>query len=299
MSEAGTLSRRRLGMALCAAGFGVATPARGQFSINLGKIADIGRMLRNISIDEDDEIRMGEELFGAIVSSAGGVYRNSAVQNAVAQIAASIFELSERERFAWEIAVVDNNEVNAWALPGGKVGVNKGLLRYVASEDELAAVLAHECGHAELSHAAREMKKKAFYSGLSGAAQTAAVAAIDDAKVSAGVSAVGAPLHSLVTSGYSRESEREADLHIIKVFGATGRNVHAGLGIFRTMLELVPRKSKRTTSLFSGHPQTIKRLEALREAAPADTGEAMPPSAAFATLKTAFPTRQIYMRRNT
>lgn len=290
-------TRRMMTLGLIAAGVAAPSAARAQFRLDLNKIKDIAGILQGISIDEDDELTMGQSLYGPLISSSGGIYRNSAVQTAIERIAAPIFELSERPRFTWEIVVLDNNEVNAWSLPGGKVGVNKGLLRYVASEDELAAVLSHEVGHAELSHVAREMKKKAFYKGLSGAATTAAVQAIDDNKIDTAINALQGPMYQLVTSGYSKSSENEADLHIIKVFGETHRSVHAGVGFFNTLLELVPRKSKRTTSLFSGHPETKKRIDNILEAAPADESQQpSPPSPAFGDVKTAFPTRLYYMR---
>lgn len=294
-------TRRMFTLGLVSAGVIAPSAARAQFPIDLGdiqKIVDIAETLKGMDIDEDDEIALGQGLYGSLVSASGGTYRNSAVQNAVAHIAASIFEQSERPRFSWEIAVLDNNEVNAWCLPGGKIGVNKGLLRYVASEDELAAVLSHEAGHAELSHVAREMKKKAFYKGLSDTATTAAVEAIDDNKIDMALTALQGPMYELVTSGYSRESEDEADLHIVKVFGGTNRNVRAGAGFFNTLLELVPRKAKRTTSLFSGHPQTKKRIDNILEAAPEGGAEASPASSAFAEIKTAFPTRNYYMRQS-
>lgn len=294
-------TRRMLTLGLIAAGAAPPSIARAQFPIDLGdikKIVDIAETLKGMDIDEEDEIAIGEGLYGALIASSGGTYRNSAVQSAVSRIAASVFDLSERPRFTWEIAVLDNNEVNAWCLPGGKIGVNKGLLRYAASEDELVAVLSHEAGHAELSHVAREMKKKAFYKGLSSAATTAAVEAIDDNRIDTALVALQGPMYELVTSGYSRGSEDEADLHIVKIFESTNRNVHAGVNFFNTLLELAPRKSKRTTSLFSGHPETKKRIDNILEAAPEETpGAAAPSSPSFAEVKTAFPTREHYMRQ--
>jgi beta-barrel assembly-enhancing protease len=274
-------------------------PVHAQFRLDLGKIKDISRMLKSINFDEDDEIEMGNSLFGSFIQTMGGIYRNSDAQSAVTSIAQRLFETSARKTFGWEVVVVDNNEVNAWALPGGKVGVNKGLLRYVDSEDELAAVIAHEMGHVELSHAAREMRKKAFYSGLSSAAQTAAVAAVDeDARrgTRAGMKAIEMPMMRLVTAGYSRDLETEADMHIVDVFSKTGYNVMRGAGFYQTLLEIVPRKAKGTTSLFAGHPQTTKRLAALREAG-ADApqpGKLFNPD--YYALKETFPTRKIYKR---
>lgn len=298
MNENTEVSRRKIVAAFAAAGFFSAPlAARAQFSLDLGKIADIGRALKSMTIDEDDELEMGERLFGEMIDLSGGHYRNSIVQRAVADIAEALFGVSERPRFEWEIVVVDSNEVNAWALPGGKIAINKGLLRYTETEDELAAVIAHEIGHAEYSHAAREMKKKAFYTGLSGAAQAAAVAALEDSRVESGLGMGGlqVPMFKLVTSGYSRDFEFEADAHILKTFRKMNLNTQAGLKIFETLMAIAPRKSKRRTSLFSGHPETEKRLKVLRENPFEEGAVAAPPSEAFVAVKTSFPTRRYYM----
>ncbi len=294
------ISRRTLTTGLVGLSLGASiAPAQAQFRLDLGKIKDIGRMLKSINLDEDDEIEMGNSLFGALIQTMGGIYRNADAQSAVTSIARRLFETSARKSFGWEAVIVDNNEVNAWALPGGKLGVNKGVLRYVDSEDELAAVIAHEMGHVEFSHAVKEMRKKAFYSGLSTAAQTAAVAAVDeDARrgASAGMKAIAIPMMRLVTAGYSRDLEAEADMHIVDVFSKTGYNVMRGSGFYQTLLDIVPRKAKGTTSLFAGHPQTTRRLAALQEVG---AGAPQPDklfNPDYYALKESFPTRKIYKR---
>jgi beta-barrel assembly-enhancing protease len=270
--------------------------AHAQISVNLGSLKGLGRMAKAATLDEKDEVEMGGRLFGPFVDASGGAYRNSAVQGSVARIAEPIFATSERRALKWEIAVVDSNEVNAWCLPGGKVGLNKGLLRYVDSEDEIAAVIAHEMGHAEFSHQAKAMRQKAFMAGLGAAASAAAAASDKDAPIGAGagMASLDLALFGLVTSGYSREAEREADQNIVKVFQRTGHDVGRGAGFYETLLELAPEKSKWRSSLFAGHPDTRQRLAALRTAG--GGGETRPASDSFTAIKTAFPTRRVYQR---
>ncbi len=291
------LSRRALAAGIAGLSMSAfSASALAQIKIDFGAI---GRMLKNLSFDEEDEIALGEGLFGPLIQSSGGLYRNRNAQSSISNIAQKLFETTSRDAFSWQLAIIDNNEVNAWALPGGKIGVNKGLLRYVENEDELAAVIAHEMGHAELSHATKEMRKKAFYAGLSSAAQTATAAAVSDkarAGTQTGMKIVEAPMMRLVASGYSRDLELEADMHILKAFESTGYDVTRGAGFYETLLELIPQGSKGTTSLFAGHPETQKRLTALREA-----GAVMPSaepafSYEFFALKETFPTRKIYKR---
>jgi predicted Zn-dependent protease len=101
----------------------------------------------------------------------------------------------------------------------------------------------------------------------------------------------------LITSGYSRGHEREADAYILTVFRATGYDPRQASAIFKTLDSLVPPGEDKTTSLFSTHPGTRDRIELIDEAAarlPAGGGSAG--SADFATIKAVFPTRRYYLR---
>jgi beta-barrel assembly-enhancing protease len=292
-------ARRALlgGLCGCCGLFLAGSAARAQISVNLGSLKGLSRMAKAASLDEKDEVEMGGKLFGPFVDASGGAYRNRAVQQAVARIAEPVFATSQRRALKYEIAVVDSNEVNAWCLPGGKVGVNKGLLRYADSEDEIAAVIAHEMGHAELSHQAKAMRQKAFMAGLGAAASAAAAASDDDAPIGtgAGMASLDLALYGLITSGYSREAEREADQQIVKAFQRTGHDVARGARIYATLMALAPQKSKWRSSLFAGHPETAERLAALSASASAGAG-ARPVSDSFVAIKTAFPTRRVAQR---
>ncbi len=294
-----TISRRAVASGIAGLTAAAVTPAKAQISLDFGKLKDIGRMLKTVSLDEEDEVDLGNDLFGALIQTLGGIYRNSDAQSAVSSIATRLFETSARKAFGWEVVIVDSNEVNAWALPGGKIGVNKGLLRYVDSEDELAAVIAHEMGHAEFSHAATEMKKKAFYSGLSTAAQAAAVAATDkETRIGAGAGAKGIalPMMRLVTAGYARDLETEADMHIVSTFAKTGYNILGGASFYKTLIDIIPKKAKGTTSLFAGHPETEKRIANLQAASVGAPENEKIFNPDFYALKQSFPTRKIYKR---
>ncbi len=299
----------------------VRTGRAGGLSIGIGPwstddLKNIASILKGLSLDEDDEIRLGETYYQPILAVQGGAYASRTVQQAIKAFAAPLFATSRRSAFSWDITIVDNDTINAWALPGGKVAVNKGLLRYAASEHELAAVIAHEIGHAELSHAIAEMKKKSFVDGLSGVTQKALVTELKGDTATAaslGVGALRGPLTRLVTSGYARKSEYAADQHIVAIFRETGFDLREGANFYRTLMRTAPKKPKGTTSLFAGHPETRKRLEALLKAAPeaasppdssgtaplSETPASQYSRTAFLRLKETFPTRRFYKFRET
>jgi predicted Zn-dependent protease len=303
------ISRRAMVGGLTAAGgFAAALPAMADFSFGLGPISTddfktLGRLFKGVSFSEEDELAMGQGLFGPLIDSVGGQYKNSGVQSSMDRFAANLFANTERPTFPWEIAVVDDNTVNAWALPGGKIAINKGMLRYVNNEHELAAVVSHEMGHIEKSHAVAAMKNNAFWDVVSTAGQRAIQTQIDTSGAggmlaSAALNELQGPMLQLVTSGYSRDAEREADQHVVTMFEKTGHDVDSGVGIYRTMLELVPKKSKGTTSLFSGHPDMKKRIKALEEAAAEMPASGGGPNDGFDGLKQPFPTRMVFRRND-
>jgi predicted Zn-dependent protease len=300
-----TIPPARLGRRALVAGgaLAAATPAAAQFGpLDLSTIFSVGKnLVDGLNLGEADEMQMGKELYQPFIAESGGAYQNARVQNAMRSFAQPIFATSKRANFQWEITVVDDNTVNAWALPAGKIAINKGLLRYVDSESELAAVISHEMGHAELSHQLAQMKNKAFTSAATDAAKGVAMSAMrgpGGALTGIGLDVIRNPLHDMITSGYGRENEREADRHILSVFSATGFDPTGSTAFFRTLLQLVPPGQEGTTSLFSTHPGTMERIANLEAEIPRTPRPPSTPTSAahFADIKTSFPTRKIYRR---
>jgi len=275
--------------------------------INTQEIIDTGvGLFKGFNIGEEDEIRMGQQLYGKTIDQMGGAYKNSAVQSAMDRFADAMFASASRKKMNWEITVIDDNLVNAWAMPGGKIAINKGLLRYVADEHELAAVLAHEIGHIENAHAVSAMRTQRFSNTLSKTSQSVISRAVKKKTGSAAIGtlsdlAIGAlapALTKLITTGYSRSHEFEADAHILKAFGASGHDPAKASNFFSTLLQLIPAGQTNTTSLYSTHPATKERIEKLRSAAQGRRASRRPRGRrAFAVLRRSFPHRR-YFKRN-
>ncbi|HSV28374.1 MAG TPA: M48 family metallopeptidase, partial [Candidatus Omnitrophota bacterium] len=220
-------------------------------------------------LGEKDELDMGARLYPHLIKASGGAYANKAVQRDMRNFAEPLFRTSLRA-FQWEITVIDDETPNSWVLPTGKMAVNKGLLRYVANEHELAAVIAHEMAHAEKSHAVAEMKGKPLET-------------------------LDGPMMELVSSGYSLANEQDADRHILTMFQSTGHDPKKATGVFRTLLEIMPAGG--TTSLFNTHAGTRERIAALDAAAqPLPPAAAQPANPGYAGIKQTFPTRQVFRR---
>lgn len=312
------LSRRRVVAGLSGvAASTVAAPALAQFRFGFGGSdsdsgsglnLDLGRILQGaqdlfegLSLGEEDEIRIGNQLFGRLVDKSGGAYANARAQAGLRRFAEPLIATSGRGKLPWEVVLVNDNTLNAWALPGGKIAVNKGVLRYAADEAELAAVLSHEIGHAELSHGIKQMRSDSFQKGLTALGREAITAEMgggDAFMTDKLIDALEAPLFDMVTSGYSRGAEREADQHILTVFGRTGHDPARAANFFKTMLQVTPRETEATNSLFSTHPDTHERIEKI-EATARDmpTPTSPPPIDGYAAAKKSFPTRRRFRKR--
>ena len=269
--------------------------------VSTGNIQSL--MQASNKVDEKQEMQIGKSLYGPTIDQSGGSYKNARVQTAMQNFAEPLFKSGSRPDLPWEITVLEDDSVNAWALPGGKVGVNKGLLRYVDSDAELASVLAHEMGHVEGHHAAKEMNSETFNTRLTdigkdffaGKAQSKGGAYFSQTGELSKemMSAIQAPLIKLVSSGYSRGNEFEADENILAVFRRTGYPPEGSYTFFETLLRQIPAETQQTTSLYSKHPETQDRIAALkRNAAGAQVSVKPPPNDHFAQLKRTFPTRQ-------
>lgn len=303
------MTTRRSFIAGLIAGAGAVSPAAAQFSLPLFGQGDSGGIDLNrlvgaasdifegLQLGEQDEIQMAETMYGPLIDRSGGAYRNSAAQSALQRFSDPLFATSARPNLPWEITLLNDSAVNAWALPGGKIAVNRGLLRHAATEEDLAAVLSHEIGHAELSHALAEMRTQKFSQGLTDIGREAVAASLRDRGPAGGLTDMAleqlqGPLLQLVTTGYSRAHESEADAHILSVFQKSGHDPRKASGFFKRLLEITP-ESGQTTSLYSTHPATRERIAAIDEAA-AETPP--PPHAArndgWPELKRSFPTRR-------
>ncbi len=302
-----TTSRRRVVAGLAGvATAALAAPALAQFTFSFGgpsdKPSDEGINLNKVfdlfgatTLSEKDEILIGNQLYGKLIDRNGGAYRNRRIQSATRRFAESLLKTSERSNLPWEITVINNNAINAWVLPGGKIAVNKGLLRYAKDEAELAAVISHEIGHAELSHGLAMMKTDRFSAGISEVAKAGMALALKD---SGGldnnlVDMIGGPFIGLMQTGYSREYEDAADQHILKVFEQTGHDPARAANFFKTLLKVTPPGTEGTTSLFSTHPGTKERIEKIETATAGLSSPETPPNAGeFKTIKRTFPTRK-------
>ena len=168
---------------------------------------------------------------------------------------------SELQNFAWEFNLVQDQQVNAWCMPGGKIVVYEGLLPVTQDEASLAIVLGHEIAHAVAKHSAERLSKE--YKNQYGTAILSTVT--QAAGISAGtqqlidlVQQVGG---SLLTSGFSRKQESEAD-HMGLIFAAM-----AGYdpNVATTFWQRMAAQGSGGGGLFSDHPSDASRISNIQK----------------------------------
>ena len=157
----------------------------------------------------------------------------------------------------YQFNVVEDPEVNAFAIPGWRLYVHTGLIEAAKDEAELAAVMAHEIGHAERRHGTQQLSRQMGTQILLGIAlgqeQT------DAARVASMITNTG-------ILSYSRSAEHEADDVAVHLLHRAGYDPSALTDFFETLLTINPSTPSRATSLFSTHPETRDRIRATKEA---------------------------------
>lgn len=257
----------------------------------------------DLTLSEEQETLMGQILFDEMLSRSGSRYKNREVQLAIQEFAHPLFKTSPKTLYSWEIFIVDDFRPNAWALPGGKIAISKGVVQYAADPDQLSAVIAHEIGHSELRHLERAMTRPEFVSSLSAETGQRLLSELrrkgrDGIADRAVLSVIADAIFRQIAGGYSTELEREADDRIAKIFRQTGHSLPKGLTFYETLASLVPKEQSGANCLFNGHEAFQARISALEEQASrmrATSGARG--QKGFEFLKQSFPTRTHFRRQ--
>ncbi len=187
------------------------------------------------------------------------------VQRVGARIAASVG--ARMPGTNWEFAVFDSAEVNAFALPGGKVGVYTGLLKLVASDDELAIVMGHEIAHVTSHHGGERTSQNLAVAGI-GALLAVGLAEQDvsPARRNQILTAYGLGSTVGVLLPFSRAHESEADMIGLQFAAGAGYDPRAAAAFWRKMS--AAHTGPRPPPFLSTHPADAERIAALEALAP-------------------------------
>ncbi|AHI28026.1 M48 family metalloprotease [Marinobacter similis] len=214
-------------------------------------------------IPENQELSMGAEQYTPTQQTQGGqFYLDPELTLYVREVGQKLAEVSDRPDLPYEFVVLNSSTPNAWALPGGKIAINRGLLTKFDDEAQLASVLGHEIVHAAARHSVQRMQQGMLISaGVAGLGF--ALSDNEWAGVLMGGAAIGA---QLALAQYSQSDELESDYYGILYMKKAGYDPTAAVELQQLFLELSEgRDSSFIQGMFATHPPSAKRVQRNRE----------------------------------
>jgi predicted Zn-dependent protease len=206
-------------------------------------------------VSMEKEISLGQQIAAEFEQTAR-LMEDPVISEYVDRVGQNIIKHSDA-RVPFHIKVVDTDEVNAFAFPGGYFYVNKGLILAAENEAELAGVMAHEISHVTARHATARMSKGQYL-------QIASIPAlfVGGYWAQMGIQNLMSLGINLELMGITRESEREADQLGIQYLWNSGYDPNAFVSFFEKMQDQEKSKPGRLAGWFRTHPSTDDRIMA-------------------------------------
>jgi len=225
-------------------------------------------------VSTNQEISIGQQNYAPMRQAEGGDYAvlpdlSAYVSEVGRRLVANNDAVLQKDRnLPFEFTVLNNSVPNAWALPGGKIAINRGLLTALENEAELAAVLGHEIIHALARHGAQAQERGTLLQGGLVAAQIGAVMGGADERAAGlllGGASVGA---QMVNMKFGRDDELESDKYGTRLMKAAGYDPQGAVTLQQTFVRLFDRKEPGwLEGLFASHPPSVERVRRNQELA--------------------------------
>jgi predicted Zn-dependent protease len=250
------LSRRAFLRGLAASG--AAVPLAGCDQVDVGWLA---QML----LPPDAEAELGRQAFRQVMSETP-VAQDPALHEYVTRVGERIVHASNSPYPDWQFVVFEGNQPNAFALPGGRVGVFTGMLQVAADEDQLATVLGHEVGHVNARHGAERIVTEHIIA--LGLRLVAALLAFGDVQIPPDLLVtLGASAAELgIVRPFSRTQELEADALGLDYMAEAGYDPNAAIAFWRRMQQAAGNGGQ--PDFLATHPSSERRIEELLERLP-------------------------------
>ena len=241
------LSHRHVVAAALAVGLASAAPAS---AINLFSEQQEVQLGRRAAQDAERQLPM---------------LRDGQVENYVNSIVRRLAASSPGPRFPYQARVVNASDINAFALPGGYLYVNRGLIEAVRSEDELAGVIAHEMAHVAERHGTEQITKS--YGVQAGAGILGSILAGRDGRLGLPEQIIGSLGLNALMMKFSRNAENEADRVGAQTMARAGYDPMAMASFFDLLQQQRGRNPSAVSQFFSSHPSPANRSANIRHMA--------------------------------
>ena len=214
-----------------------------------------------VMISENQEVAMGKRYHSQILQQTPP-YEDAVLQAYVQKIGDSLSAKSHRPNLYYRFTVLDSPDINAFALPGGYIYIYRGLMAYLSSEEELAAVLGHEIGHVTARHSVRQYSQSQLLGILSTAIER------NQGKSAGNIANLAS---GALLSGYGREMELEADDLGTQYIFQDGYSADGMLKLLsvtkdqevysKALAEKRGQEPRSYHGVFASHPTNDKRLQ--------------------------------------
>jgi predicted Zn-dependent protease len=211
-------------------------------------------LLTGCTVSQDSEVSIGKEQSQEIASQIP-VVEDPAINAYINELGDTIASHTSRADLEWHFFVVNSRQVNAFALPGGFVYVNRGLIDATDRVDELAGVLGHEIGHVIQRHSVKQMQNQEKI----GAVATIACTLTNLCNSNLGQAAVNIGGTALVAR-YSRKDELEADSEAVENVLKVNIDPEGIPALFEVLLEQRQSNPSIVAGWFSTHPLEESRI---------------------------------------
>jgi predicted Zn-dependent protease len=222
------------------------------------------------SLSEKKEKEIGAEMHAGILESMP-IYYDEELQAYVNRIGQELAKASDRPHLEYTFTIIDSNDINAFATPGGYVYINRGLMAYMTTEAQLASVLAHEIGHIAARHASRQKTAGTAAKTVSNILAALVAYQTGSSQAANAVLDTSAIASTALVRGYGRDMELEADELGASYLAMTGYDPEAVaemIGVLKDHENFSRLKAKESGEkyrgyhgLFSTHPRNDQRLQ--------------------------------------
>jgi predicted Zn-dependent protease len=220
-------------------------------------LAALTAIVAACAISQSEEIELGRQ-YAAEINRQLPIVDDPAVNRYVSLLGDQISSHGRR-KIGYTFFVVNTDQVNAFALPGGFVYVNRGLIEQTANLSELAGVLAHEIAHVEERHSVKQLER-VQRANLGGALASILLGGAGGGLAQAGINVAG----TAILAGYSREAESEADSLGVILMVESGIDPTGMVTFFKRLLAEHERQPSLFEQWFSTHPLTEERIATTR-----------------------------------
>ncbi|NUO63602.1 MAG: M48 family metalloprotease [Gemmatimonadaceae bacterium] len=212
--------------------------------------------LAGCAISQQQEVQMGQQ-YAQEINAQLPLVQDAELNRYINVLGDSISKLADSRNLDWHFYIVDSPEVNAFAVPGGYIYVNRGLIERTDRMDELAGAMGHEIGHVVKRHSVKQMEKQNAAS--LGVNVACVLTSVCNSQAAAAAINIGG---AAVFAKFSREDEAEADQEGIKNVVRAGISPEGMPSLFQKLLDERRTKPDAVSGWFASHPMEEDRIQA-------------------------------------